>query len=724
MTNRLVRVALFFCVCSLGTPALATVTIDQFHHCGPAHWCVLTVCDSGGINVGQECSNSDQCGSGNCIPKQPLEVFRRPPYRQGILCGDEKTGNRDICLSPTIQCIAAGMPHDCCTGPGTGTCVARSGACELFNGLTQEIVLTVAGNMDVSEFYVETPRWGKKRGVPLELDTQRTMGPPGWTYERIKMGSRKKEFDCWTAPEGETIGPGTAEEDRTFTIVLADEQPVDVPTKNTLGDTERKTHKVTGAGMIGKERRVLIKMPNGSTQKAILPKGNFDPSGQQPNSPPACTFCNDPGPRADACSIVDALVYDAADPDPSEVCAVSLPENLLTVTATNASSESEIWELPLATPTCFFMGSSGQRVLNHGGEVCLAFNDNCNAYADNGGEFSATLTLERDGLGVEGPTVLTVNGLDCPNVQTCGCDANAADTCTSWTALPGDTLIWTASGNIDRFNSDFTGPDGLATSESSVSNLCSAPGPSFGLVGAVGGWPTDHTAPFQVFTGVATGGTLLAQIEGEQVQIDTIATETAGQVAAKFSAAVDANAALTDMAVFSILAGDRVDVAHGVIDFIQTSDAGIDCTCCSQTSGLPFCGDGSCNGSEACSTCQLDCGSCGPFCGDFLCNGSETCATCPGDCGVCPPFCGDFLCNGSETCATCPGDCGVCPPFCGDGSCNSSESCSSCVTDCGSCPITPVGGGHKVPAIDGRGSAALIALVVGAGIYFALRSRP
>ncbi len=54
-----------------------------------------------------------------------------------------------------------------------------------------------------------------------------------------------------------------------------------------------------------------------------------------------------------------------------------------------------------------------------------------------------------------------------------------------------------------------------------------------------------------------------------------------------------------------------------------------------------------------------------PFCGDGACNGSEACATCAGDCGACPPaapFCGDGACNGSEACATCAGDCGACPP--------------------------------------------------------------
>jgi len=54
-------------------------------------------------------------------------------------------------------------------------------------------------------------------------------------------------------------------------------------------------------------------------------------------------------------------------------------------------------------------------------------------------------------------------------------------------------------------------------------------------------------------------------------------------------------------------------------------------------------------------------------CGDGSCNGTETCSSCPGDCGACPPpppapVCGDGVCNGTETCSTCAGDCGACPP--------------------------------------------------------------
>jgi hypothetical protein len=98
----------------------------------------------------------------------------------------------------------------------------------------------------------------------------------------------------------------------------------------------------------------------------------------------------------------------------------------------------------------------------------------------------------------------------------------------------------------------------------------------------------------------------------------------------------------------------------------------------------PWCGNGACDGGEACATCPTDCGAC-PICGDGDCNGSDNCASCPGDCGVCPPECGDGECNGEESCSSCTADCGICPPECGDGECNGEESCVSCEADCGIC---------------------------------------
>lgn len=44
--------------------------------------------------------------------------------------------------------------------------------------------------------------------------------------------------------------------------------------------------------------------------------------------------------------------------------------------------------------------------------------------------------------------------------------------------------------------------------------------------------------------------------------------------------------------------------------------------------------------------------------------------------------CGDRKCSGSETCSSCPSDCGTC---CGNGACSLDESCSACPSDCGAC---------------------------------------
>jgi glucose/arabinose dehydrogenase len=50
--------------------------------------------------------------------------------------------------------------------------------------------------------------------------------------------------------------------------------------------------------------------------------------------------------------------------------------------------------------------------------------------------------------------------------------------------------------------------------------------------------------------------------------------------------------------------------------------------------------------------------------------------------------CGDGTCNGTESCSTCSADCGACST-CGNGVCNSGETCSSCQADCGTCSATP-----------------------------------
>ncbi len=62
------------------------------------------------------------------------------------------------------------------------------------------------------------------------------------------------------------------------------------------------------------------------------------------------------------------------------------------------------------------------------------------------------------------------------------------------------------------------------------------------------------------------------------------------------------------------------------------------------------------------------------------------------NCGatVVAPYCGDGSCNNGETCSSCSGDCGACvnPGYCGDGNCDSWETCSSC-PDCGPCDVEP-----------------------------------
>ncbi len=49
----------------------------------------------------------------------------------------------------------------------------------------------------------------------------------------------------------------------------------------------------------------------------------------------------------------------------------------------------------------------------------------------------------------------------------------------------------------------------------------------------------------------------------------------------------------------------------------------------------PFCGDGTCDPAETCSTCAMDCGVC-PTCNDQQQNGNETGVDCGGSCPACP----------------------------------------------------------------------------------------
>ena len=109
-----------------------------------------------------------------------------------------------------------------------------------------------------------------------------------------------------------------------------------------------------------------------------------------------------------------------------------------------------------------------------------------------------------------------------------------------------------------------------------------------------------------------------------------------------------------------------------------------------------------CSNSKKClaaSDCQSsNCvnGLCQPivYCGDGSCNGNENCSSCPGDCGVCPVVCGNAKCESGESCSSCSSDCGACQTnqsiskVCGDGVCGGNangETCSTCLQDCGQC---------------------------------------
>jgi len=126
---------------------------------------------------------------------------------------------------------------------------------------------------------------------------------------------------------------------------------------------------------------------------------------------------------------------------------------------------------------------------------------------------------------------------------------------------------------------------------------------------------------------------------------------------------------------------------------------------CVDVSNLPDCGNGTCDQTETCETCESDCGPCDEVCGDGACTVSETCVECPGDCnpetcssdgdccggwtcvlprGVCEstPVCGDGVCDPSETCENCEIDCEACPDVCGDSICTVTETCIECPQDC------------------------------------------
>ena len=129
--------------------------------------------------------------------------------------------------------------------------------------------------------------------------------------------------------------------------------------------------------------------------------------------------------------------------------------------------------------------------------------------------------------------------------------------------------------------------------------------------------------------------------------------------------------------------------AGGVMGSQACNATGSGFGACGMCAAVAMCGDGTCNGTETCSSCPADCRPCMAMCGDRVCNGTETCMSCPGDCGMCmmTPRCGDGTCNGMETCSNCADDCGSCPPRCGDGTCNGTETCMACAADCSEmCP--------------------------------------
>ncbi len=95
-------------------------------------------------------------------------------------------------------------------------------------------------------------------------------------------------------------------------------------------------------------------------------------------------------------------------------------------------------------------------------------------------------------------------------------------------------------------------------------------------------------------------------------------------------------------------------------------------------STTPFCGDGSCNGSESCDTCESDCGPCGDDPNPSSCEETDSCGgQAPGGC-----WCDDACVGYGDCCFDGPCSTGA---TCGDGSCDDGENCESCEADCGPC---------------------------------------
>lgn len=149
------------------------------------------------------------------------------------------------------------------------------------------------------------------------------------------------------------------------------------------------------------------------------------------------------------------------------------------------------------------------------------------------------------------------------------------------------------------------------------------------------------------------------------------------------------------------------------------TDTGVDAPPVDVGPPPPRCGDGTCNGTDTCTSCPIDCGACPPIDAgsdvpvdtgtDVPTDHGTDAGTdagpadlgtdtgppdvgtdvvdVPVDTGPPPPRCGDGTCNGTDTCTSCPADCGACPPRCGDGTCNGIETCAGCAADC--TPVYP-----------------------------------
>ncbi len=119
---------------------------------------------------------------------------------------------------------------------------------------------------------------------------------------------------------------------------------------------------------------------------------------------------------------------------------------------------------------------------------------------------------------------------------------------------------------------------------------------------------------------------------------------------------------------------------------------------CCAANGTPGCDTESCE----VSVCDID-----PYCcdtkWDSLC-ADEAVDLCGCQAG---PVCGDGSCNGTETCSSCPGDCGNC---CGNGACDNGEDCNTCAQDCGACGSNCCQSGHGAGCDDGTCQAIVCAV--------------